>query len=446
MSRLIVGPFNRVEGDLEVALEVVRGRVRSAQVNATMYRGFEQILQGKPAPDALIYVPRICGICSVSQSVAAARALADLAGLREMPANGQNAINLIAATENMADHLTHFYAFFMPDFCRMVYADRPWYGEALRRFSTDTGVSIRQAIAARQRWMMMLGTLAGKWPHTQSIEPGGSSRAIDAAERVRLLSRLREFRTFLENHLLGSPLEVFNSLQSEEALWSWVAQDPTQGDVRFFMSLVHDAQLMNLGPGPGRYLSYGAYPQPDGGLALARGVWRDAPLGQPGQLEALDTATITEDATHAWLVGGTAPLHPAVGLTQPLLDKAGGLYLEQSPPTRRSSGRNRCDCTAARQRQSIGARCGDAAWRGGVQPCVGAIGRARPRGRGDGALAPQHHTGSSVFYTRSFAQGRPRGGLERSGTRQPGALGVGPKWTHCELPNCGADGLEFFAT
>ena len=331
MSRLIVGPFNRVEGDLEVALEVVRGRVRSAQVNATMYRGFEQILQGKPAPDALIYVPRICGICSVSQSVAAARALADLAGLREMPANGQNAINLIAATENMADHLTHFYAFFMPDFCRMVYADRPWYGEALRRFSTDTGVSIRQAIAARQRWMMMLGTLAGKWPHTQSIEPGGSSRAIDAAERVRLLSRLREFRTFLENHLLGSPLEVFNSLQSEEALWSWVAQNPTQGDVRFFMSLVHDAQLMSLGPGPGRYLSYGAYPQPDGGLALARGVWRDAPLGQPGQLEALDTATITEDATHAWLVGGTAPLHPAVGLTQPLLDKAGAYTWNKAP-------------------------------------------------------------------------------------------------------------------
>ena len=27
MSRLIVGPFNRVEGDLEVQLEVVDGRV-----------------------------------------------------------------------------------------------------------------------------------------------------------------------------------------------------------------------------------------------------------------------------------------------------------------------------------------------------------------------------------------------------------------------------------
>ena len=106
MSRLLVGPFNRVEGDLEVVLDVNDGRVASAHVNATMYRGFEQILQGKAPHDALVYVPRICGICSVSQSVASARALADLGGLT-MPPNGQHATNLMLATENLADHLTH---------------------------------------------------------------------------------------------------------------------------------------------------------------------------------------------------------------------------------------------------------------------------------------------------------------------------------------------------
>ena len=41
MPRLIVGPFNRVEGDLEVRLEVANGHVASAQVVAPMYRGFE---------------------------------------------------------------------------------------------------------------------------------------------------------------------------------------------------------------------------------------------------------------------------------------------------------------------------------------------------------------------------------------------------------------------
>ena len=107
MSRLVVGPFNRVEGDLEVQLEVEDGRVRSARVNATMYRGFEQILLQHAPLDALTYAPRICGICSVSQSIAAARALAGLAGVQP-PDNGLLAINLMAATENLADHLSHF--------------------------------------------------------------------------------------------------------------------------------------------------------------------------------------------------------------------------------------------------------------------------------------------------------------------------------------------------
>ena len=80
-ARLIVGPFNRVEGDLEVQLEVADGRVSSARVNAPMYRGFETMLVGRDPHDALVIVPRICGICSVSQSVAAARAIADAAGV-----------------------------------------------------------------------------------------------------------------------------------------------------------------------------------------------------------------------------------------------------------------------------------------------------------------------------------------------------------------------------
>ncbi|MCU7884466.1 MAG: nickel-dependent hydrogenase large subunit, partial [Candidatus Thiodiazotropha sp. (ex Lucinoma annulata)] len=112
MSRRIMGPFNRVEGDLEVDLDIQQGQVTSAQVSSSLYRGFEQILQGKEPWDALVYTPRICGICSVSQSVAAARALADAQGL-SATTNGDLAINLILANENIADHLTHFYLFFM---------------------------------------------------------------------------------------------------------------------------------------------------------------------------------------------------------------------------------------------------------------------------------------------------------------------------------------------
>ena len=130
MTRLIVGPFNRVEGDLEVQLDIADGRVRAARVNAPMYRGFEQMLPAATPHDALVIVPRICGICSVSQSVAAARALADAIGRRRCRPTACTRINLMLACENLADHLTHFYLFFMPDFTRPVYAGRPWFAEA----------------------------------------------------------------------------------------------------------------------------------------------------------------------------------------------------------------------------------------------------------------------------------------------------------------------------
>jgi hydrogenase large subunit len=166
-----MGPFNRVEGDLEVHLDVRQGAVATAHVNAPMYRGFEQILRGKHPHDALVYVPRICGICSVSQSVAAARALADLAGVRPPP-NGQRATNLMLAVENLADHLTHFHVFFMADFCRAEYAQRPWFAEVQRQWQPEQGEQVRTALAARQRWFTLMGTLGGKWPHTLAVEPG----------------------------------------------------------------------------------------------------------------------------------------------------------------------------------------------------------------------------------------------------------------------------------
>ena len=325
-TRLLVGPFNRVEGDLEVTLELKDGRVDSARVNAPMYRGFEQILQGKAPHDALVVVPRICGICSVSQSVASARALANLGGI-EMPANGQHITNVILATENLADHLTHFYLFFMPDCTRPVYAAKAWHAEALQRFAPQTGEQVRAAIAARQRWFELLGTLAGKWPHTQSIEPGGSTRPVEAAERTRLLARVREFRGFLERQLFAAPLEQIGALRDEAELQAWHAQDPWRGDFRLFLSIAHDTGLAALGAGPGRYLSYGAYPQPGGGHLFAPGVWSsaDAALGP------LDAGAIREDATHAWLADAGGPLHPSAGLTRPEPDKADAYTWNKAP-------------------------------------------------------------------------------------------------------------------
>jgi hydrogenase large subunit len=327
VTRLVVGPFNRVEGDLEVRLDVEDGSVREAHVTAPMYRGFEQMLPGRAPMDALTIVPRICGICSLSQSVAAARALARACGA-DVPPNGIHAVNLMSAVENLADHVTHFYLFFMPDFARTAYAGRRWHGEAVRRFAAGAGEHARRATAARARWFTMMGVLGGRWPMSGSVLPGGSSRAIEASEVLRLRTLVREFRAFLEEVLFVAPLEVVAALDSSAALERWRASGARAGDLCAFLDIVDDLSLSRLGRGPGRYLCVGAYEQPDGTRPIPPGVWDE----QSKTLQPLALDAVREDLTHAWLQDTEAvPRHPERGHTEPAPDKPGAYTWNKAP-------------------------------------------------------------------------------------------------------------------
>jgi coenzyme F420-reducing hydrogenase alpha subunit len=239
-----MGPFNRVEGDLEVTLDVTDGCVASAEVRSSLYRGFEHILLTRHPLDALVIVPRICGICSVSQSAAAAAALADAAGL-EMPANGRLASNLILACENLADHLTHFYLFFMPDFARAAYRGRSWHTVAARRFQATVGEALREALPARADLLRLIGYLAGKWPHSLALQPGGTTRAVTATEKVRLLAILSEFRAFLTRTVFGDALENVSGLGSADELAAWAQGRPA--DFPRFLEIAEDLGLARVG-------------------------------------------------------------------------------------------------------------------------------------------------------------------------------------------------------
>lgn len=300
--RLIVGPFNRVEGDLEVSLDLAEGRVAAAYVNSPLYRGFERMLEGKAPSDALTLTPRICGICSISQSAAAARALAAAQGVVPTP-QGERMAALIHAVENVADHLTHFHLFFMPDFTREPYAARPWHPHVVDRFTAMAGSAQRTAVEARAALMHILGLTAGKWPHTLAIQPGGVTRSPTARDKARIQTSLRAFRRYLETVLFGGRLEDFAALTDTAALLRW-----TGGDVGLFLEIAADLDLASLGRGQGRYLSFGAYPV-ENGFGFARGVW------QAGTPQPLDTALIREDLSHAWMLGEAS--HPSQGRTFP---------------------------------------------------------------------------------------------------------------------------------
>jgi len=308
---LLVGPFNRVEGDLEIRLEIDDGHVAAAFANAPLFRGFEMMMLGKEAMDALTITPRICGICSISQSSAASAALGSLADSVPAP-QGALAAAIMHAVENICDHLTHFNLFFCADFARPAYGTRPWHDLAIQRWTALNGSAVRACVEARAQILHIVGLLGGKWPHTLAIQPGGVTRAPTARDRIRMTSILHRHRRYLEDVLFGAPVEDFASLSTAGALTGW-----DKGDAGLFMRIADSLNLGAMGAGPGRYLSFGAYPMQDR-YAFARGFWAE------GRLRSVDTGAISEDLSHAWMLGPDA--HPSQGQTRPDEDMTDPAY------------------------------------------------------------------------------------------------------------------------
>lgn len=305
-----MGPFNRVEGDLEVQLEMEAGEVASARVVTPLYRGFEKILQGKDPRDALVYAPRICGICSVSQSTAAATALADLTGVAT-PKNGQLATNIILATENLADHFTHFYMFFMPDFCRDTYGREDWFETISRRFTATMGQAAAEILPVRASLLHIVGILAGKWPHTLAIQPGGTTKTVSPQEKFRLAGIILNFRQFLEKSVFGIDLQKLAAMTSMDQLDNWRAKvGAHHSDFCRFLDLAEKLDLQDLGKTANRFMSYGAYQFEENHL-FAKGIVCQ------GQRQALDTKAIAEDVSSSWMTPDTKPRHPFDGVTIP---------------------------------------------------------------------------------------------------------------------------------
>ena len=295
MKRLVVGPFNRVEGDLELTLDIEDGAIAAARVTTPLYRGFEQLLVGRPAADALVIAPRICGICSVSQSLAAATALRAL-GRVDPARNGVIAANLAHAAENIADHLTHFYIFFMPDFARADYSGRPWFEKTEQRFKAIRGSASADVLPARARLLEIMGLLAGKWPHSLAFQPGGTTRAVDLGEKMRLIAILAEFRSFLESRLFAAPIENILAIADSGALDDFASGPAADGDFAAFIRIARDLRLDNLGNLDVPLMSFGAYHDLERPL-LAGGVY-DRSANRASRLPG---EAIAEDVAFSWM-------------------------------------------------------------------------------------------------------------------------------------------------
>ena len=160
VQTLDISPVGRVEGDLDVRVDISDGVVTNAWTNAEMFRGFEVILKDKDPQAGLVVTPRACGICGASHLTCAAWAL-DTAWGTTVPRNAILARNLGQIVESIQSLPRHHYGLFMIDYTNKNYSNSSFFEEAVKRYSPFTGTSYEAGVTISGRPVEIYALLGG---------------------------------------------------------------------------------------------------------------------------------------------------------------------------------------------------------------------------------------------------------------------------------------------
>lgn len=311
--------MNRVEGDLEVHVDVDDGVVTDAWCSGTMYRGFEKILVGRGSYDGLVITPRVCGICSTSHLVAASSALDMVTGVA-VPPDAVRIRNIAQMTEHIQSDVRHYMLMFAVDFAGCSYKDHPMFEEAVRRYEPFKGKSVLDAIRETKKVLEMIAIIGGQWPHSSFMVPGGIVSIPSKSDLLQCGLLLRQYRNWYERRILGCSIERWKEVRSSDDLDAWLEESPAhrEGELGFYVRFARSIGLDKTGKG-GAFLSFGSLELPNGGKVTGPGSGSLIPAGfvSEGCNSVFDQAKVAEHVAYSWYRDYEEGRHPFEGETQP---------------------------------------------------------------------------------------------------------------------------------
>ncbi|MBN1841290.1 MAG: nickel-dependent hydrogenase large subunit [Deltaproteobacteria bacterium] len=314
-------PLNRVEGDLEIRVEIDGGVVSDAWSSGTMFRGFENILVGRGSLDGLVITPRVCGICGTAHLTAAALAL-DMISSAEAPPGAVKVRNLALMTETLQSDVRHGLLMFAADFANPAYKECSLFREAMRRYEPFKGETVIEVIKETKKVIEIIAILGGQWPHSSYMVPGGITSMPSTGDLLQCWHFLRRYRNWYEKQVLGCSLERWLEVKSCPDLDMWLEEKDShrEGDLGFYLRFARKIGLDKIGQGHGNFISYGALPVPkdteiccprEGGCLVPAGFARGA------EVTPFEQERVTEHVAHSWFEDYDGGKHPFEGETRP---------------------------------------------------------------------------------------------------------------------------------
>jgi len=181
--------LTRVEGHANINIKVKDGQLVDAQwAVVETPRFFEVMVKGMSAERVPFLTSRICGICSISHSLASIRAL-ERAMKIEPPAAAEKIRRLAMHGETLQSHALHLFFLVMPDFVN---------SSSILPLIQSYPEVVRSGLQLKELGNEISTVTAGRCTHPVSLVIGGLSKEPDKQQLVKLLMMIRERKIALD--------------------------------------------------------------------------------------------------------------------------------------------------------------------------------------------------------------------------------------------------------
>lgn len=184
-QEILIDPVTRVEGHGKISIQLdEQGDVSHARFHVTQYRGFEKFCQGRLYSEMPSITARICGICSISHSLASAKACDEIVGVR-IPGTARKLRELLQLGEIIQSHSLHFFYLASPDLLFGMDADPKWRN--ILGVIEECPDLARMGISMRKFGQTIFQRLSGARIHIDYPVPGGVNGTLSRSDRDELL-------------------------------------------------------------------------------------------------------------------------------------------------------------------------------------------------------------------------------------------------------------------
>ena len=240
--------IERIEGEAKLNCTWSDGKISDARIDFLNFRGFEFILKDKSPLDALVYTPRICGICGQAHLKATVEALENVyenIGEKLVITNKAKLLREIGLNIEIIDsHIKWFYMFILPDIIKLETND-------LNIYAPLKGKRWLEASKVASDTIKSLAIIGGQWPHTSYMIPGGVVSDPTLTEVSTMINYLDGAIRFFEESIAGIDFDEYLAFDDYSHL------EKLNGDLKYFKDISYKHDLNKYGKSHNRFLTLG---------------------------------------------------------------------------------------------------------------------------------------------------------------------------------------------